>query len=229
MTLSRLVLMAFLGTAGGAAISSDTFAQSATPAPAASGPGLQIQRLQSGFVVAPDARFTEVNGRQATLAGGYAGWLTDRTLFVGAGGYLLVNRDDNFKMQYGGGLVRWTFFSERAVAISTGLLAGLGDATLARPYGEIFGTPPTTTARSGGRGQTSAIRFGGATPSTADTPVRINDHFVVAEPQLNAVWTVTPWLSLDAGVGYRFIGATDVLGDELRGPSGSIAVRFGGK
>jgi hypothetical protein len=35
-------------------------------------------------------------------------------------------------------------------------------------------------------------------------------------------------MRLDAGVGYRFIGAADVLGDELRGPSGSVAIQFGG-
>jgi hypothetical protein len=36
-------------------------------------------------------------------------------------------------------------------------------------------------------------------------------------------------MRLDAGIGYRFIGAADVLGDELRGPSGSVAIQFGGR
>jgi hypothetical protein len=46
---------------------------------------------------------------------------------------------------------------------------------------------------------------------------------------VNALWAITPWLRINAGAGYRFIGATDLLGDELRGPSGSIGIQFGGK
>lgn len=203
-------------------------APAAAQTPASS--GLQIQTLRSGFVIAPDAKFTTVNDRRATLVGGYAGWLTDRTFFVGAGGYVLANRDDNFRMQYGGGLVRWTFFGDRAVAVSTGVFAGFGDATLDRPYGDVFGAPRVPVAASfEGRGRTTGMRIGNTPLITAETPVRINDHFVLAEPQVNAVWTITPWMSLDAGIGYRFIGATDLLGDQLRGPSGSVAIRFGGR
>lgn len=224
---AALLLVAALSTAAAPAV-----AQPTSPASAPAAQGLQVQRLQSGFVIAPDARFTEVNNRQATLVGGYLGWLTDRTFFLGAGGYVLANRDDNFRMQYGGGLARWTFFGDRAIAVSTGLFAGVGDATLARPYGDVFGAPRTTTPNTSlqsGRGRMGGARIGSPSFITADTSVRISDHFVLAEPQLNAVWTITPWLSLDAGIGYRFIGATDLLGDQLRGPSGSVAIRFGGR
>jgi len=232
--MRRPVLAAVLLAAVSCLVTTSAVAQttSAAPADAPATQGLQVQRLQSGFVIAPDAKFTEVNDRQATLVGGYLGWLTDRTLFLGAGGYVLANRDDNFRMQYGGGLARWTFFGDRAIAVSTGLFAGIGDATLARPYGDIFGTPRTlspNTSLQGGRGRTNAARTGTTSFLTADTLIRISEHFVMAEPQLNAVWTITPWLSLDAGVGYRFIGATDLLGDQLRGPSGSVAIRFGGR
>ncbi|MBL8137639.1 MAG: hypothetical protein JNL48_13525 [Acidobacteria bacterium] len=231
--MRRPAFAAVLLAAASCAVATSAVAQTTSPdtaAPAAQ--GLQVQRLRSGFVIAPDAKFTEVNDRQATLVGGYLGWLTDRTLFLGAGGYMLANRDDNFRMQYGGGLARWTFFGDRTLAVSTGLFAGIGDATLARPYGDIFGTPRTlspNTSLQGGRGRTGGARIGSPSFITADTPIRISEHFVMAEPQLNAVWTITPWLSLDAGVGYRFIGATDLLGDQLRGPSGSVAIRFGGR
>ena len=230
MTVTRVALIALVAASCAAAVPAG--AQTTGQAPASAGSSLQIQKLQSGFVIAPDAKFTEVNDRQATLVGGYAGWLTDRTFFLGAGGYVLANRDDDFRMQYGGGLARWTFFGDRAVAVSTGVFAGFGDATLARPYGEIFGMPRTAAVSAAaqiGRGRPSGPRFGNTSTITAETPVRISEYFVMAEPQLNAVWTITPWLSLDAGVGYRFIGATDLLGDQLRGPSGSVAIRFGGK
>ena len=68
----------------------------AQPSPAPAG-SLQIEKIESGFVIAPDAKFTEIDGRFATLAGAYGGWLTDRTLLVGAGAYWLANRYDDLR------------------------------------------------------------------------------------------------------------------------------------
>lgn len=192
--MTRPHLGALLLGAASCAAAAPALAQTTSPAPAPQAQSPLIQPLQSGFVIAPDAKFTEVNDRRATLVGGYLGWLTDRTFFLGAGGYVLANRDDDFRMHYGGGLARWTFFGNRPVAVSTGLFAGVGEATLARPYGDVFGTPPTlarNTSFQTGRGRTTGPRIG---PSlvTAETPVRINEHFVMAEPQVNAVWTITP-------------------------------------
>jgi hypothetical protein len=192
------------------------------PAPAT---GLQISEVQSGFVIAPDARFTEVNDKPATLAGVYGGWLTDRKLFIGGGAYWLANRSDDFKMQYAGGLVRWNFGADRTLGFSAGAFVGLGDATLSRTYGDVFGVP-SGTAIGGNR---FAGRNHGVQAITADTRLRINDNFVVTEPQVSALWNVTGWMRLDAGIGYRFIGASDILGDQLRGPSGSVSLQFGGR
>jgi hypothetical protein len=194
------------------------------PAPAGS---LQIEKIQSGFVIAPDAKFTEVDDRFATLAGVYGGWLTDRTLLVGAGAYWLANRGDDFKMQYYGGLVRWTFAARRALGLSAGGFVGFGDATLGRTYGELF---PSGGAGIKDPGRFHAIRDHEHVrpPLTSDTRLRINDGFVMAEPQVNGVWNITSWMQLNAGVGYRFVAATDLLGDELRGPSGSLSIQFGG-
>jgi len=187
---------------------------------------LAISTLQSGPVAAPDVRFGQVNDRDATLVGGYAGWLTGRQLLVGAAGYWLANGDDGFGMRYGGILTRWTFRGDRAVGVSAGVLLGFGSATLTRPYGDVF-DDPLILAPAGGRGN-SQVRFGGLTRPTDPTPVRVRDGFVVAEPHVNAVVTITPWLHLDAGLGYRLIGASDLLDEHLRGPSLSIGLRFGG-
>lgn len=232
---TRHLVHALAAAVFAAAVPALAQAQSAA-APAASS-GLQITPMQSGLVVAPDVRFTEVNGKQATLAGGYLGWLTDKRLLIGGAGYVLANRNDDFQMQYGGGVVRWTFFADRPVAISTGVFAGFGTATLSRPYGDIFGAPrtvaTTTTTTTAGR-QTgmptsnNRIRFG-ASSITASTPVRIHDDYTLAEPQLNIVWSITPWLRLDAGAGYRFVGNAELLNRQLRGASGSVALQFGAK
>lgn len=189
--------------------------------PAAAAPDLQIRQIQSGPVAAPEVRFGRVNDRDATFVGGYAGWLTDQKLFIGGAGYWLANRDDDFKMQYGGILVSWTVYGDRAVGLSTGVLLGLGGATMARPYGELL-PAPAILAPAGVRDDLRR-RF------DDDALVPVHDDFVLAEPHVNALVKLTPWLRLDAGVGYRFIGASEVLDRHLRGASGSIALRFGGR
>lgn len=226
MSAPRRLLYSLAAAVLAAAVPTVADAQS-DPAQASSS-GLQISQVRSGLVAAPDIRVTEVNGKQATLAGGYLGWLTDKRLLIGGAGYVLANRADDFRMQYGGGLVRWTFFADRPVAISTGVFAGFGTATIARPYGDLFDLPTAPAASApAGRGPNGRIRFG--TSPSADTPVRIHDDFTMAEPQLNIVWSITPWMRLDAGAGYRFIGNADLTEQQLRGPSGSLALQFGGK
>ena len=196
--------------------------QPSTPA------GLQITEIESGFVIAPDARFTEINDKSATLAGVYGGWLTDQKLLVGGGAYWLANRSRDFEMQYFGGLARWNFLSHRTVGLTAGAFVGFGDGTLSRTYGDLLGIPEGTVIRDttrfrGSRGHTVGQ------PITASTLVAVHDGFFITEPQVNAIWNITGWMRLDAGVGYRFIGASDLLGDQFRGPSGSVAVQFGGR
>ena len=41
--------------------------------------------------------------------------------------------------------------------------------------------------------------------------------------------SMTKWLHLDAGVGYRLIGGADLLNHDIRGVSGSIALQLGGR
>ena len=190
--------------------------------PASGGP-MKIETLDSGFVIAPEARFGEINGEFATFAGGHGGWVTDHKLLIGGAGYWLANRDDDFKMQYFGGLARWTLGGDRRLGVSFGGLAGFGDATLGRPYGELFGNPAPLphNAHFPPRGRTGSS-------FTSTTPVLVNEQFFIAEPQIDALWRINGWLRLDAGVGYRAIGGANLLHDQLRGVSGTIAVRFGG-
>jgi hypothetical protein len=196
-----------------------------TPSPASP---LKIEPIDSGFVVAPDARFTEVNDKFATLAGVYGGWLTDRTLLVGAGGYWLANRDDNFKLQYFGGVGSWTIGARRKVGLRAGALVGGGSATLAKTYGDLFGEIPAG-APGLSRDHGLSSRGRGGSPITSATLVRVNEDFFIAEPQVNAVMSLTKWLHLDAGIGYRLIGSADLLNEDLRGISGSVALQLGGR
>src|SRR6476660_4039969 len=124
------------------------------PAPPPAQP-MQIETIQSGFVIAPDSRFTQVDDRTATFAGAYGGYLTEKTFLVGAGGYWLANEDHDFKMAYGGAVVGWTFRGDHALAYGARVLVGGGDATLSSTYGELLNLPPGTVL-----GTRDVARFG---------------------------------------------------------------------
>ena len=180
---------------------------------------LRVETINTRFVVAPDVRFTEVNDRSATLAGVYAGWLTDRTIFIGGGGYWLANRDDDFKVAYGGPIIGVVAHADRKLAFGARTLLGFGNATLSDTYGALVGEQ----IRFGTAGRAPGNRRG----FNQSTLVAFEDNFFVAEPQVNAVWKITNWLGVDAGVGYRLIAGSDLLDERLRGLSGSIALQFG--
>jgi hypothetical protein len=230
-TLSRLLGAALLSVGA----SANALAQAATPlAPQGQ---LTIERVEQGFVFAPDARITEVDGQTATLAGGYAGWMTDRRWLVGAGGYWLANQDDDLKMAYGGMVVEYLARSDQRIGFGVRGLVGGGRATLGSTVGEYFGVDgdiglPARDPRHshasrlvrGGRGD----RGDGPFPIGSDTAILVREYFFVVEPQASVIWHVTRWARLDLGVGYRLTAGAGPLDEDLRGPSASVAVQFGG-
>jgi hypothetical protein len=214
---AALVAVTFLTVSAGAAQ-----AQQAPPASSAAQPtsGMQVRQMQSGFVFAPEVRFTQVNDRSATLVGGSAGWQMDRTLFVGAAGYVLANRARDFEMQYGGALVKFSIGGTRTAGLAPGLFVGLGTATITRPLSE-WGMMPMGPGGPGTRPSRGPALSG-------STPVLLYDHIGVAEPQINAFWNVNRWLRVEGGVGYRFVGAAEVMNRHLRGVSGTVSLQVGG-
>lgn len=212
---AALVAVTFLTASAGAAL-----AQQAPPASSAAQPtsGMQVRQMQSGFVFAPEVRFTQVNDRSATLVGASAGWQMDRTLFVGAAGYVLANRERDFEMQYGGALVKFSIGGTRTAGLAPGLFVGLGTATITRPLSEFGMYGPWRPDPRPGR--PSAV--------SGSTPVLLYDNIGVAEPQLNAFWNVNRWLRVEGGVGYRFVGAAEMMNRHLRGVSGSVSLQIGG-
>jgi hypothetical protein len=221
-------------------VSANALAQPAVPpdqpTPAARPGQLTIERVEHGFVFAPDARITEVNGETAALAGGYAGWMTDRTWLVGAGGYWLANQDDNLKMAYGGLVVEYVARSHERIGFGVRGLVGGGTTTLGSTVGEYFGAdgdiglPAPDPHRGGasrmvrgGRGN----HGGGSFPIGADTAILVSESFFIVEPQASVVWHFTRWARLDLGLGYRLTAGAGSLDEDLRGPSASIAVQFG--
>jgi hypothetical protein len=191
-----------------------------------SGGPLVIERVKSGFVIAPDYKATEVDGRFGNLVGGYGGVLLVEVLLLGGGGYWLANNHDDLEMAYGGLVVGWLIREDRAVGFGARALVGAGEATLGSEYTLRV---PAGLDRPGG-----SIRFGSRSvsmPGGTTTIVRqviFSEAFFVFEPQADVSVRLTEWLRCSAGVGYRVIGSAQGVEDRLRGVTGTVSIRFGG-
>lgn len=185
----------------------------------AQGPGpLRIEPIHSGPVVAPEVRFTEVDGDTGTLVGGYGGWLHDEAFLIGGGGYWLVNHTHDLEMFYGGVVVGWTVPLTGSVRFGARGLVGGGWAEVDDSFEVgVPGLPNRPGRPMPGGGQTIVVRH-----------VRFGEDFFVFEPQADVSVRLTPWLRLVGGVGYRVVAAQYDLDDRLRGVTGSLALQFGG-
>jgi hypothetical protein len=188
-----------------------------SPAPPTQGT-LVIERLHSNFVVAPDYKVTQLDDEVAHLAGGYAGWLTEDTLFLGGAAYSLANRSDDFRLTYGGLVAGWTLFPDRRIQFGTRGLIGLGRARLGRDVEFARFGRGSRAARGSTRSEAvpETIRF------------RVEDDFFVFEPQLTVVTKVSKHISLNVGAGYRVTAYADRLDERVNGATGSIGFQLGG-
>jgi hypothetical protein len=203
------------------ALAQETAPVTEKPAPAQG----TITPIESGFVVAPDVRLTEVNDRSATLAGVYGGWMTEHTILIGAGGYWLANDARDFKMWYFGPVVEWLARGDRKLTFGARGLVGGGSARIGGTVGELFDVSDTAAITDGRRGRSIRGRSGrGLTPTSQ---VIVEDDFFIFEPQAVVSLRAMRWLHVDLGAGYRVIAGTD-FDDRLHGVSGTISVQFGG-
>src|SRR6185436_17406020 len=96
--------------------------------PAGQGPMI-VERVKSGFVFAPEVKVTKFDRRVSELVGGYAGWLTDRTFFIGGGGYWMPNRNRDRQLAYGGVVIGVQARADKRVGFNVKGLVGGGRAT----------------------------------------------------------------------------------------------------
>ena len=214
-----------------AAAATPAAAQEAAPRPAAS--TFVVEEMRSGFVVAPDYRFTELDGTPVGLLGLRAGVVTDRRLFIGGAGYWLPGTRDGLEMLYGGGLVEWFANPDGLVDFSVGGLMGMGTATLTDGIGS-FGTAWFPFHRLAERYADHGWRHGwghGRHDWRFDPPRFGRSHFrqefFVAEPQASVHLNLKDWLRVGAGAGYRFAGAAGEANGRLSGFTASIGVQIG--
>src|ERR1043166_9045012 len=93
--------------------------------PVMQGP-MTIEAIHSGFLAAPDVKVTDFDHKTSPLVGGYAGWVTDDTFFIGGGGYWLADshRSDR-EMAYGGLVLQWLARKDSRIGFGAkGLIGG---------------------------------------------------------------------------------------------------------
>ncbi len=176
---------------------------------------LVVEPIDSGFLFTPEVKFTKVNGSNATLVGGYAGWLASDTFFLGAGGYGLVNGKYDTRMDYGGVVAGWTAPVGGALRLGVRGLFGYGDSRLAQNVTVRYYLPVPY-------GTTASQAY-----VTGVQQVRFSQNFLVFEPQVTAVVRFGHKVALDIAGGYRVIGDAGGWDKQLRGGFGSVGVRFG--
>lgn len=219
--MRRLLLFA-----AGMFMATSAFAQNTPPAAPTSGP-LVLERIHNAWVLAPDFKVTDVDGRTGELAGAYGGKLLDNTLFIGGAAYWLANEQRDFKMTYGGAMVGWQSREYGRIRFGGRGVAGLGTATLGfdaasvRPGDIRFGV---TDPRVQGQLPTRAPA---PIPQTIRARIVGRDDFVFVEPEADVALRLTKGIGVSCGVGYRQTGAADVLRDRLNGPTANLAVQFG--
>ena len=206
MTVGTSCLLVSLCPSFALAQSSDDVSSAAQ---VTSGP-MTVERIRSGFLVAPDFKVTRFDGQTSSLAGVYGGWLNDRTFFIGGGGYWLTDRSRAHDMAYGGVVVGWFAQGDRRVGFGAKGLIGGGEATLADDVTIL--RPP--------------IR--GVPQPSFTTTVRFRNDFFIAEPEADVLVQLNRHLKLTGGVGYRLVSGVRGSDRRVRGTTGSVALQIGG-
>jgi hypothetical protein len=207
---SRAALMLALFPAG-------ALAQGASTAtPAGQGPMI-IERVTSGFLVAPEVKVTRFDRRTSELVGGYAGWLSDQTFFIGGGGYWMANRSRDRGLAYGGLVLGVMARSNRTIGFGVKGLLGGGRATRVETV-NLFDDRDIRILAPGA--PTRVI-------VPVPTDVRVRNEFFVAEPEANLIVNLGKRFHLTVGAGYRFTGRERGSAKGISGATGSVALQIG--
>jgi hypothetical protein len=200
---------------------------------------LVVERVNNGPLFGAEFKFTEINGKEAYLFGGYAGVIFDSKLFVGGAGYWKV--DDGCYMYgghyygvsycdyddyddyhgangYGGLVLEWYALRSPVVSVSARGLIGGGVASLA--WEDYYVTDP------GNRPQPHHGN-GYPPPSGGYYYGMVDQGYFVFEPQVNVSVSVAPGFAVVGGAGYRVVAWANGWEDQLQGFTATVAVRFG--
>lgn len=230
-----LAAVAIVGSAGTASAQAPDEQPPLGTSPAAPS-GLLVEKIENGFLIAPDLKMTRIDGGDAALAGVYGGFVTDRRLLIGAGAYWLPHGPGDVGMVYGGGLVEWFLNPDGFVDVSVRGLFGGGRATLSTTFDWPVRYAPLSWSGSrfhhGGSSRYRGGHFGGKHHAGAggwwpdSYTYRYHQDFLIADPQISAYLNLKDWLRIGGGAGYRFIGKAGADRERLEGFTASVGMQL---
>ena len=201
--------------------------------------------VESGFLVAPDFKFTDVNGDFANLAGAYGGWVVDKRFLIGGGVYTLTNGAGSDDMTYGGGVFEYFVNQGSLVNVSVRGLVGGGSATLGESFpgfdlGGLGGFDFGGFGQRGGNQGRFPGSFGRVDLDNLARRFDLDDFdfdflsgdfarsssFFIAEPEVNVILNISERFRFSVGGSYRFIGGAGRLNNRLDGFAANVALKM---
>lgn len=222
LRIAAVMSILLLAVALGSARAQEAVAAAATTqtSPQTQKGPLVFETVKNGWVAAPEVKFTDVSDHFGTLIGGYAGLLVDESFLIGGAGYWLVDGDYNRGLGYGGLIVGWFTPLGKVARFGARGLIGAGSGTTSVTYTYVPQEGP-----GWGHDHDTHPPFVPGQPVTRQ--VAYSTGFFVAEPQLSFIVKLADWVAIDASAGYRLVAWANGFDDRFRGPTGSIAIRFG--
>ncbi|GMR22020.1 MAG: hypothetical protein BMS9Abin37_0344 [Acidobacteriota bacterium] len=203
--------------------------------------------VESGFLVAPDFKFTDVNGNFANLAGAYGGWVIDKKFLIGGGVYTLTNGSGPDGMTYGGGVFEYFVNQASLVNVSVRGLVGGGNATLGASFpgfdlGGLGGFDMGGFGHRRGNQGRFPGNLGGVDLDDLARRFDLDDFdfdfdflngdfarstsFFIAEPEVNVILNISERFRFSVGGSYRFIGGAGRLNNRLDGFAANVALKM---
>ncbi len=151
--------------------------------------------LRSGGFGAPVIKVGSINGETSVMFGGRGGWVINRTLVIGGGGYGFTDM----------------MYHRSSSSADTGISFGYGGLELEYLVGATNVVHGSFLLLIGGGGFAVTRRMGMSDPWDDDYSTLYSQACFVLEPAVNVEVNILSWLRLAAGVGYRFVsGISDV-------------------
>ena len=205
-------------------------APAAAPAPEAKPTEPEFETLagsgdiESGGYGGPGIKFGRIAGNNAVFVGGRGGWIINHHFVIGAAGYGMATKplaprdartsyavsngiEERLGVGYGGLMMEYFIMPKKMIHATVGVLVG-----------------------GGGISVNQHLRSRNVDNDRRDMMDGPSDSFFIAEPEIHCELNIVHFLRVDLGASYRVVTGVNGIGLEnkdLRGPGGSLLLRFG--
>lgn len=167
-------------------------------------------RVDHGGFGGPSLKLSQITGETAILTGGSGGWIIDHMVFLGGGGYSLINEiaygqtmagEEQFlRFDYGGLELGFILGSDKLIHLTAHSLFGTG--AVGYRYHDLDIEEPETAS----------------------------DLIYVLEPAVNMELNIMKFFRIAAGASYRYVlgvDSEDLTNDDFSGLSAMLMLKFG--